>query len=113
GPRTRLRPAALARRAPARVAGRPEDVHARVAGPRAVVGRVVVARAALRGPRTAGRRGGEAVRRARARRPRAGLRHVALARRGPACEAGRPEGVHARVAGPQTGSAPGRVARAA
>src|SRR5439155_4678544 len=78
-----------------------EDVHARVAGPRAVVGSVVVAGAALRGARTAGRRRCEAVRRARARGPRAGLRHVALARGDPARVAGRPEDVHARVVGPR------------
>src|SRR5205807_1938383 len=84
--RTRLRYVALARRGAAREGARLEGVYARVAGPRAVIGRVVVARAALRGARAARRARLEHVGRTRPARARTGLRHVALARRGAARE---------------------------
>src|SRR5206468_2190599 len=87
--RASLGDVALARRSPAGEGGRPEDVDARVTATRAVIGGVVVARSALRGAGAARRTRGEPVRRARARRARASLGDVALARRSPAGEGGR------------------------
>src|SRR5439155_1378529 len=81
GPRAALRHVALTRRGAARRGRRLEAVHAvagTVAGVRPVTG------TAVRGPDAGRRRRLEAVRRARARRPRAALRHVALTRRGTA-----------------------------
>src|SRR5439155_1651834 len=80
-------------------AGGLEDIDARVGGPRAVIGGVVVAGPALRGAEAARRGRGEAVCRAGARSCRAGLRHIALAGRGAADEAGVLEDIDAGVAG--------------
>src|SRR2546422_5934443 len=80
-PRARLRHVALARRGPADERRGLEHVHARVAGPRAVVGRVVVARPALRGPLSAGRTPVTHSRLQPVRRPLLALRNAALTRR--------------------------------
>src|SRR5207249_3135681 len=101
GPRTTLRHVALARRGPARDGGRLVHIDADVARPRAVVGRVVVAHAALRRAHAVRRGRLEGVRRTRPRGPRTTLRHVALARRGPARDSGRLIRIHARVARPR------------
>src|SRR5439155_9115667 len=90
-----------------------EDVHARVAGPRAVIGRVVVARAGLRIARAAPRARLEHVARTRPARAGTGLRHVALAGRGAAREGARLEDVHARITGPRAVIGRIVVARAA
>src|SRR5439155_1653361 len=101
GPRAALRHVALARRRPAGDARRLVGVHARIAAPRAVIGRVVVAHAALGGARAVRAARGEGVRGTRARGPGAGLRHVALARRGPARDGGRLVHIDADVARPR------------
>src|SRR5262249_38109755 len=90
---------ALPRRSAAHRATGLEGVHARVGGPQAVIGRVVVADRTLRGPRTRGGRGGEPVRGADAAAPRAALRPVALARRGATRGAARLERAAGRAAG--------------
>src|SRR5439155_284276 len=65
-------------------ARRAEDVDAGVAGSGAVIGGVVVAPSGLGGAHAGGRARGEPVRGTDARGARAGLRDVALARRGAA-----------------------------
>src|SRR5207247_1690078 len=113
GPRAHLRYVALTGRGPAGRGRRLEDVDARVARPAAVIGRVVVARAALGRARAARRGRVDACSRARARGPRAHLRHVALTGRGPAGGGPRLEDVDARVARPPAVLGSVVVARAA
>src|SRR6185295_18363892 len=96
---TILRVVAHAGRGAAHRAAGLEEVHARVGGSQAVVGRVVVAHPALRGARTRRRRGGEPVRGADGATARAVFRHVALARRGAAHARGRLERARGRAAG--------------
>src|SRR5262249_30431281 len=91
-PRAALRDVALTGRFAAGGGRWLEAVHAL---PGAVAGVRPVAGAAVRGPRAGRRRGGEAVGRAGARRPRAALRDVALTGRFAAGGGRWQEGVHA------------------
>src|SRR5439155_3085899 len=97
-PRAALPHVALPGRGPAGGGRRLEHIDATVARPAAVVGHVVVARAALRGARAVRAARLEAVRRARPRAPRAHLRHVALTGRGPGADAHTLELMSPRVA---------------
>src|SRR5439155_20227480 len=99
-PRAALPHVALPGRGPAGGGRRLDHVDATVARPAAVVGHVVVARAALGGARAVRAARLEAVRRARPRAPRAHLRHVALPGRGPAGGGRRLEHIDATVARP-------------
>src|SRR5262249_53552215 len=96
-----LRYVALPRRGAADNHGCLEGVHARVAGPAAVIGCIVVTRAPLRRARAVRRHCGKLIRRTGARTPRAALPSVALPRRGAADDGSGLEGVHARVTAPQ------------
>src|SRR5581483_4640651 len=93
-----LRHVADARDRAAHRGARLENVHARVVRPRAVVGGIVVAPAALRAAGAARRRRRKDVGRAATARAGAGLVDVALAGGRPAHRAARLEGVDARVA---------------
>src|SRR5206468_6510567 len=85
-PRAGLRDIALAGGGAADETRALEDVDAGVAGSGAVVGRVVIARPALRGSGAARRARGEDIVRTRARASRAALRDIALAGGGAADE---------------------------